>query len=251
VISIKPMPSSKGDAKQGSASREDAIDRPLEYLFTSSEASIESFHLSRLNTVANLRKELNEIFEEWVEAEVQARLAQWLLARKNPQDASSASSLVIDSDDCPTFRAVETPSTNRTAHRAAAPDSTATLPAIARFVAQDPSDADAEKVSARRATRDSTARDSAALDSSALDSNARPAAARTAARPRNRASLVAAPKPRSRSPITRSAIACRSPHFPAFVHSNPARDATPISKPGKATSMLLSFRRPHRNRAAS
>src|SRR6202040_860290 len=136
MISLSAMPRSKGDAKQNSGSREDAIDRPLEYLFTSSDASIESFHLSRLNTVANLRKELNEIFEEWVEAEVQARLAQWLLARKNPQDASSASSLVIDSGDCPTFRSAETPSTNRTAARTAPADSDV-RPAIARFVARD------------------------------------------------------------------------------------------------------------------
>ena len=250
MISIRPMPSSKGDAKQPSASREDAIDRPLEYLFTSSEASIESFHLSRLNTVANLRKELNEIFEEWVEAEVQARLAQWLLARKNPQDTSSATSLVIDSEDRPTFRAAETPSTKRTAPRTAAADSDA-RPAIARFVTQHPSDADAQDSSARRATRDSTTRDSDALDSSALDSDARPAATRPAARPRNRPVSVVAAKPRSRSLITRSTIACRSPHFPAFVHSIAVQKPPTISKPGKATSMLLSFRRPHRNRAAS
>jgi hypothetical protein len=255
VISIRPMPSSKGDAKQVSASREDAIDRPLEYLFTSSEASIESFHLSRLNTVANLRKELNEIFEEWVEAEVQARLAQWLLARKNPRDASSASSLANDSEERPTFRAAETSSTNRTATRAAAPDSDVP-PAIARFVAQDPSDADAEKVSARSTTRDSTARDSAARDSAARDSvtcNSAPrdSAARPAARQRNRPASVVAAKPRSRSPITRSAIACRSPNFPAFVHSSTAGKPTTISKPGKASSTLLSFRRPHRSRIAS
>jgi hypothetical protein len=239
------MPSSKGDAKQVSASREDAIDRPLEYLFTSSEASIESFHLSRLNTVANLRKELNEIFEEWVEAEVQARLAQWLLARKNPRDTSSASSLAIDSEERPTFRAAKTPSTNRTATRAAAADSDV-RPAIARFVAQDPSDADAERVSARRTTRDSTARDSVACNSAPRDYAARPAA-----RQRNCPASVVAAKPRSRSPITRSAIACRSPHFPAFVHSSTAGKPTTISKPGKASSMLLSFRRPHRNQIAS
>src|SRR6202040_56148 len=84
MISLSAMPRSKGDAKQNSGSREDALGRPREYLFTSSDASIESFRLSRLNAVANLRKELHEIFEEWVEAEVQARLAQWLLARKKP-----------------------------------------------------------------------------------------------------------------------------------------------------------------------
>src|SRR3984957_15513104 len=76
----------KEDAGQDPPSREEPIDGPFEYLLTSSGASIESFHLSRLNAVANLRKELHELFEEWVEAEVQARLAQWLLARKNSEN---------------------------------------------------------------------------------------------------------------------------------------------------------------------
>ena len=97
MISITAMPDTKGDANQDSPSREDAIDRPLEYLFTSSGASIESFHLSRLNAVANLRKELHKIFEEWVEAEVQARLAQWLLARKNSETLAHPGSVTIDS----------------------------------------------------------------------------------------------------------------------------------------------------------
>jgi len=156
---------------------------------------------------------------------VQARLAQWLLARKNPRDSSSASSLAIDSEDLPTFRAAETPSTNRTATRPAAADSDVP-PAIARFVAQDPSDTDAEKVSARSTTRGSTAHDPAARDSVACNSAPRDSAARPAARPRNRPASVVAAKPRSRSPITRSAIACRSPNFPAFVHSSTAGKPT-------------------------
>lgn len=232
MISMKPMPSSKGDAKQGSASREDAINRPLEYLLTSSPASIESFHLSRMNAVANLRKELHEIFEEWVEAEVQARLAQWLLARKNPEEAAARSSLPIDLEDRPSFRAWGD---------ASAADSGA-RPAVARLVAHDPPDADAKDSSPRRTARNSVPRDFISRDSAA-----RPAVAR----PTNRIASVVAAKPRSRSAITRPAIACRTPHLPAFVHPSAARAPTTISKPGKATSMLLSFRRPHRNRAAS
>ncbi len=231
MISIKPMPTSKGDAKQDSASREDAIDRPLEYLLTSSVASIESFHLSRMNAVANLRKELHEIFEEWVEAEVQARLARWLLARKNPEEAAAGSSLPIDLEGRPSFWAAGAPAPARIAFEAAAADSDA-RPAVARLVAHDPSDADAKDSSTRRTARNSVAR---------------PAVAR----PTNRVASVVAAKPRNRSAITRSAIACRTPHFPAFVHPSAARAPTTISKPGKATSMLLSFRRPHRNRAAS
>ncbi|MGB9245185.1 MAG: hypothetical protein WCC03_17685 [Candidatus Acidiferrales bacterium] len=235
------MPSSKGDAKQGSASREDAINRPLEYLLTSSPASIESFHLSRMNAVANLRKELHEIFEEWVEAEVQARLAQWLLARKNPEEAAAGSSLPIDLEDRPSFRAAGDASAARISSEAAAVDSGA-RPAIARLVAHDPPDADAKDSSPRRTARNSVPRDFISRDSAA-----RPAVAR----PTNRIASVVAAKPRSRSAITRPAIACRTPHFPAFVHPRAARAPTTISKPGKATSMLLSFRRPHRNRAAS
>jgi hypothetical protein len=49
---LSAMLRSKGDAKQSSASQEDAMSGPLEYLFTSSEASVESFHLTRLNRVA-------------------------------------------------------------------------------------------------------------------------------------------------------------------------------------------------------
>jgi hypothetical protein len=93
------MTETKGDANQDSASRQDAIDRPFEYLFSSSGASIESFRLSRLNAVANLRKELHEIFEDWVEAEVQARLAQWLLARKNSETLADVGSITIDSGE--------------------------------------------------------------------------------------------------------------------------------------------------------
>lgn len=241
MISIKPMPSTKGDAKQGSALREDAIDRPFEYLLTSSPASIESFHLSRMNAVANLRKELHEIFEEWVEAEVQARLARWLLARKNPEEAAAASSLLIDSEDRPSFRSAGAPASARIAFEAAEADSGA-RPAVARLVVHVPPDADAKDSSTRRTARNSVPRNSVPRDSAA-----RPAVAR----PTNRVSALVAAKPRSRSPITRSAIACRTQHFPAFVHPSAARAPTTISKPGKATSMLLSFRRPHRNRAAS
>jgi hypothetical protein len=134
------MPRSKGDAKQSSASREDAIDRPLEYLFTSSEASIESFHLTRLNRVANLRKELHEIFEEWVEAEVQARLAQWLLARKNPERSAAAHPATIDSLGRSAARRTIRPAARLTAihsiSRAATLDSdSAAQPALARAAA--------------------------------------------------------------------------------------------------------------------
>jgi hypothetical protein len=62
---------------------------PLEYLVTSSQAGLENFELVRLNTIANLRKELGELVEEWIEAETQSRLARWILECRRTQDAAS------------------------------------------------------------------------------------------------------------------------------------------------------------------
>ncbi len=62
---------------------------PLEYLVTSSQAGLENFELVRLNTIANLRKELGDLVEEWIEAETQSRLARWILECRRIQDAAS------------------------------------------------------------------------------------------------------------------------------------------------------------------
>jgi hypothetical protein len=62
---------------------------PLEYLVTSSQAGLENFELVRLNTIANLRKELGELVEEWIEAETQSRLARWILECRRTQNAAS------------------------------------------------------------------------------------------------------------------------------------------------------------------
>jgi hypothetical protein len=52
---------------------------PLEYLLASSKTSLESFEPSRLNAVANLRKEIREVVDDWVQAEIEARIARWVL----------------------------------------------------------------------------------------------------------------------------------------------------------------------------
>ena len=52
---------------------------PFEYLVSSSQASLESFELARLNAVANLRKEFRQLVDEWIEAEIEARMARWVL----------------------------------------------------------------------------------------------------------------------------------------------------------------------------
>lgn len=52
---------------------------PLEYLATSSENCLEAFELARLNQISNLRKQFSQVFDEWVEAEIAARVARWVL----------------------------------------------------------------------------------------------------------------------------------------------------------------------------
>jgi hypothetical protein len=228
VISISVMLRTKEDAGQDSPSREDAIDGPFEYLLTSSSASIESFHLSRLNAVANLRKELHELFEEWVEAEVQARLAQWLLARKNSENLAAAGSITIASTE------------NRNAQIAATPSTT--------------------RSHTRTTTRHTAAADSAArscvvrLNSTASDdSNHSSIKSRIRGRPvgaKNRAARTLPATLTSRPLITHSATVIRTPRLPAFVHLVATPESATNSKSNKATTTLLSFRRPNRNSIA-
>ena len=52
---------------------------PLESLLTFSHNCLEGFEHSRLNRISNLRKEFHEIVEEWIEFEIEARLARWIL----------------------------------------------------------------------------------------------------------------------------------------------------------------------------
>jgi hypothetical protein len=61
----------------------------LEYLVTSSKAALENFGLARMNAIANLRKELRDVVEEWIEAETQSRLARWVLECRRIQESSA------------------------------------------------------------------------------------------------------------------------------------------------------------------
>lgn len=236
MISISVMLRTKEDAGQDSPSREDAIDGPFEYLLTSSGASIESFHLSRLNAVANLRKELHELFEEWVEAEVQARLAQWLLARKNSENLAAAGSITIASTENRNAQIAATPSTTRSPTRTPTRSPT------------------------RTTTRHTAAADSAArscvvrLNSPASDdSNHSSIKSRIRGRAigaKNRAARTLPATLASRPLITHSATVIRTPRLPAFVHLVATPESATTSKSNKATTTLLSFRPPNRNSIA-
>jgi hypothetical protein len=58
---------------------------PLEYLATASKVALESFELARLNEASNYRKEVQQILQGWIDTEVDARLARWILESKQAQ----------------------------------------------------------------------------------------------------------------------------------------------------------------------
>lgn len=55
---------------------------PLGYLQKTSTAALEAFELARLDRSSNLAKELRQVIEEWVAAEVEARIARCVLDRR-------------------------------------------------------------------------------------------------------------------------------------------------------------------------
>jgi hypothetical protein len=65
----------------------------LDYLATCSENSLQSFELARLNDISNLRQQLLQqlaaTVDEMIEADIQARLAQWVYDRRQKTRRSS------------------------------------------------------------------------------------------------------------------------------------------------------------------
>jgi len=55
---------------------------PTDYLHTASNASLESFELTRLNHAANLRREIATLIDQWIDETVQARLARCILEER-------------------------------------------------------------------------------------------------------------------------------------------------------------------------
>lgn len=55
---------------------------PWEFLLSASRNSLQSYELSRLGHVANLRKEIVALVEQWVEENSAAMLARWLMEHR-------------------------------------------------------------------------------------------------------------------------------------------------------------------------
>ena len=56
---------------------------PWEFLLSASRNSLQSFELSRLAHVADIRKEMQALINQWIEQNSEAMLARWLLEQRD------------------------------------------------------------------------------------------------------------------------------------------------------------------------
>ena len=55
---------------------------PWEFLLSASRNSLQSYELSRLSHAANLRKEIGQLLDSWLEENAAAMLARWLMEKR-------------------------------------------------------------------------------------------------------------------------------------------------------------------------
>ncbi len=65
---------------------------PLEYLVASSQSSLESYLLSRVTKLAELRQEIRKLVNEWVQTQGDERTARWILKYRSTDISRSATS---------------------------------------------------------------------------------------------------------------------------------------------------------------
>jgi len=61
---------------------------PWEFLLSASRNSLQSYELSRLGHVSNLRKEIVALVDQWVEENSSAMLARWLMEHREREVAT-------------------------------------------------------------------------------------------------------------------------------------------------------------------
>jgi len=67
---------------------------PWEFLLSASRNSLQSYELSRLSHAANLRKEIGQLLDSWLEENSAAMLARWLMEqRERPLRVPEAQSM--------------------------------------------------------------------------------------------------------------------------------------------------------------
>src|SRR5271170_1204229 len=75
-----------GDDNPGEGRPMGSTHPPLESLLDLSQNCLEGFELSRLNRISNLRKEFHQLLAEWIEFEIEARFARWVLEYRRLAD---------------------------------------------------------------------------------------------------------------------------------------------------------------------
>lgn len=60
-----------------------------EFLLASSKTTLQAFEMSRLNLAANVRKEIVQLLDAWVNENSNALLARWLIERDLAADADT------------------------------------------------------------------------------------------------------------------------------------------------------------------
>ena len=75
---------------------------PWEFLLSASRNSLQSFELSRLSHASNLRKEIAQLLDSWLEENSAAMLARWLMEqgeRRKPREQSEPSAASLGNDE--------------------------------------------------------------------------------------------------------------------------------------------------------
>ena len=60
-----------------------------EFLLNSSKSTLQAYESSRLNFATNLRKEIEQLLQVWVDESSNALLARWLIERNLAADAGA------------------------------------------------------------------------------------------------------------------------------------------------------------------
>ncbi|MGB7437758.1 MAG: hypothetical protein WBR26_03335 [Candidatus Acidiferrum sp.] len=65
---------------------------PWEFLLTASRSTLQSYELSRLAHAANLRKEIGELLDQYMEECTSAKLSRWLIEQREHSVLASEAS---------------------------------------------------------------------------------------------------------------------------------------------------------------
>jgi hypothetical protein len=63
------------------------VNPPWEFLLSASRNSLQSYELSRLSHASNLRKEISELVDLWIEENSSAMLARWLMEHRERESS--------------------------------------------------------------------------------------------------------------------------------------------------------------------